>query len=206
MLRRMQSIEYNAFMSIMKFLNDNIGTLVTEYGYNIGREIEIKPSYPRDLSKLFKPSIIVRKVDISQYKLGIGGGYIGQHYDKSSNTRTDVYGILHCIEYQFDTCCESNTQMFIVESLIHDLFNNISCTGARFPLYDFTADANNPVEMGHMTIMRAPLSTPLMSDNTNNDYISSTRITFSIVQTIVPKQEYVDLSKWIKQSFKIKIS
>lgn len=39
--------------------------------------------------------------------------------------------------------------------------------------------------------------------STDMNYIGIIRHKLSVVQTIVPKQEYVDLSKWVKQTYKI---
>ena len=39
--------------------------------------------------------------------------------------------------------------------------------------------------------------------SSNNYHIGVIRRSINIIQTVIPEQEYVDLSKWIKQTYKI---
>ena len=206
---KMHAIEYNSLMTLLKLLSDELPDIVKQYG--TGGDIKVLPSYPRDITKMFKPSIIVRRVDTSQYKLGLAN-FIGQLFDKKDNSYTDAFGIGHDIMVQFDVVSNSNSQMSLLTSaLSEDIFNNLIIThGGHFQLYDFTANEDNPTEMGVITIDGTPSVTYIPKDdvrpNLNNDYISAIRLTFTVVQEIIPKQEYIDLSKWIKikQTIKVK--
>lgn len=206
---KMHAIEYNLLMTLLKLLSGEMPNLMKQY--NAGSKIEILPSYPRDITKMFKPSIIVRRVDTTQYKLGIGN-FIGQIFNKSENSYTDVFGIGHDIMVQFDVVTNSNSQLAILTSaLSEDIFNSLIITeGGHFQLYDFTGDENSPTKMGAITITDTPSITYIPKGierpNLNNDYINAIRLTFTIVQEIIPRQEYIDLSKWIKikQTIKVK--
>lgn len=204
---RMHAIEYNLLMTLLKLLSDKMPELMREY--NISDKIDVLPSYPRDLTGMSKPSIIVRRVDTDQYKLGLGN-VLGQIFE--NGTYKDVSGMFHDIMVQFDTVANSNTQMSVLTSILsEDIFDDITVNnGGRFQLYDFTKNPGDPTEMGVVTIVSDPNITyipdGITRPNLNNDYISATRLTFTIVQEIIPKQEYVDLSKWIKikQTIKVK--
>lgn len=196
---RMHAIEYNLLMTLLKLLSDRMPYIMSEY--NIDSNIEVLPSYPRDLTNMFKPSIIVRRVSTDQYKLGIGN-VLGQL--EEDGIYKDVSGIMHEVMVQFDVVANSNSQCTLLTSIVsEDIFNDIIvCDCGKFQLYDFTKDVNNPTKMGVVTITSEPNITyipdSITRPNLNNDYISATRLVFTIVQEIIPKQEYIDLTKWIK--------
>lgn len=202
----MHAIEYNMLMTLLKLLTDRLPPILTEY--NMNREIHIEPSYPRDLTNMFKPSIIVRRVDTDRYNLGMGN-VLGQLFE--DGVYSDMFGIGHDIMVQFDVVANSNTQDTILTSILcEDVFQDIIINeSGKIQLYDFTKDINNPSEMGVITITGVPNTTyipdGLSRPNLNNDYISATRLTFTIIQEIKPSQEYVDLSKWIKINQTIKL-
>ena len=201
----MHAIEYNTMMTLLKLLTDRLPGILKEY--NLG-EVEIKPAYPRDLSNMFKPSIIVRRVETTQCKIGMGN-VLGMLFE--DNTYSDMSGIKHGIMVQFDVVTNSNTQNMLLASILtEDIFNDIIINeSGRFQLYDFTKDINNPTEMGVVTIYDEPSITyipdGITRPNLNNDYISASRLTFAIIQEIKPKQEYVDLGKWIKITQTIRV-
>ena len=67
-------------------------------------------------------------------------------------------------------------------------------------------DENNPEVNGSIKLIGDPSVTDVFdADSTNKYFIGSVRQKFALIQTIVPKQEYVDLSKWIKQTYTIKV-
>lgn len=204
---RMRAIEWNTWRTIMKLLSDKLPTILPEYNMG-GLSVVIAPSYPRDLSDMYKPSIIVRKVDIEQSSIAMGN-FIGQLRDDYS-TYTDVSGICHNIIMQFDIVSSSNNQSSLLTSIVtEDIMNNaIIVDSGTLQLYDFTGDINNPTVMGSIKMIGTPSiafdANSNSSVNQNNDYIGIFRQKFMVIQTIIPKQEYVDLSKWMKQSITIK--
>lgn len=203
---RMHSIEYNVMMTLLKLLTDRLPNILKEYNLS---EVRIDPSYPRDLTDIVKPSIIVRRVDTNQFKIGMGN-VLGQLFE--DNTYSDMLGIGHEIMVQFDTVANSNSQNMILSSILgEDIFNDIIFNeSGKFQLYDFTKDVNNPTEMGVVTICSEPqivyIPDGITRPNLNNDYISATRLTFTIIQEIKPKQDYVDLSKWLKINQVVKVN
>ena len=203
---KMHSIEYNTLMTFLKLLTDRLPPILKEY--NINTDVQVEPSYPRDLTTLFKPSIIVRRVDTSQYKLGMGN-VLGHTFE--NGIYVDMSGIMHDIMIQFDVVANGNTHNLLLTSILSEnIFGDIIVSeNGRIQLYDFTKDINNPTEMGIITVRDIPNVTyipdGLTRPNLNNDYISATRLTFTIIQEIKPNQDYVDLDKWIKIKQTIKL-
>lgn len=205
---RMHAIEYNVYMTLLKLLNDKMPEVLQAYNFN--DDIHIEPAYPRDITNMFKPSIIMRRVDTVQSKVGFGN-VLGMLFDQG--IWKDVTGIEHEFLIQFDTVCNGNIQNLMVVSMLkEDIFNDIVINQAgRIQLLDFTVNEKNPTEMGVLKIMDLPQIVHFQYDDLarptlNNDYKSVIRVTFTVIQEILPKQEYVDLSKWIKihQTIKIK--
>lgn len=207
MIKSMKAIEYNTFMSLLQLLSDRVPYICKEYNLtNI--EIPVLPKYPPNLTDMKKPSIIMRKVDTTQSKIGMGN-VLGQHYDAEFGGYVDVVGKLHNMMVQFDVVSHNNSTMLLLESMIaDDIFNQISYEeNGRIVLYDYTKDINNPEPIGYIKIIGDPDIYNFDDDNKSTilDHYGTVRHEFSIVQTIVPHQDYVDLSKWIKQSYTIKV-
>lgn len=205
---KMHAIEYNVFMTLLKLLKDKMPEVLQAYNFN--DDIHIEPAYPRDITNMFKPSIIMRRVDTVQSKVGLGN-VLGMIFDQG--IWKDVTGIEHEFLMQFDTVCNGNIQNLMVVSMLkEEVFNDIVINQAgKIQLLDFTANENNPTEMGVLTLIDLPQIVHFQYDDLarptlNNDYKSVIRVTFTVIQEILPKQEYVDLSKWIKihQTIKIK--
>lgn len=206
MIKNMKAIEYNLFMTILKLLNDRMPSVAHEYGIS-DIEIPILPVYPAHLTDAKKPSIIVRKVDTNQSKIGFGN-VLGQFYDTELRGYVDVVGKRHDTMIQFDVVASTNTDRALFESIIAEgIFNSIAYNeDAMFKLYDFTKDMNNPEEIGTTKLIGDPKVVNVMdSDASNTCYVGAIRHNFSTIQTVIPKQEHVDLSKWIKQTYKIKL-
>lgn len=202
----MRAIEYNFMMTILKLLNDRLPSIANEYGIR-NTAIPILPAYPANLTDIEKPSIIVRKVDTDQYKVGIGN-VLGQYYDPELRGYVDVVGKYHKPLLQFDVVAGNNTEKLLYESMILDgIFNQISFNeNGIIDFYDFITDINNPQLVGNAKLIGDPTITYLDdTESTNDNYIGIIRHKFSIIQTVIPIQEYVDLSKWMKQTYKIKV-
>jgi hypothetical protein len=114
----------------------------------------------------------------------------------------DVKAMGHNSTMQFDVVGDSNVQSSLLASVIsEEIFNTILMDDVmmgKFTLYDFTTDVNNPRAMGIVRISDTPDIDNLSNPGRNNDYVSIIRIKFDVIQTIVPKQEFIDLSKWMK--------
>jgi hypothetical protein len=204
----MVAIEFNTWNTIIKMLMDRLPLILPQYNVNVSRPIDILPAYPRDLTKANKPSIIVRKAGTSSDKLSMDN-FIGQYFDSDTNTLSDVKGVSYDITSQIDVFSDSNIQSSLLMSIItEEIFNQILLSDdsrGKFPLYDFTADYNNPTVMGTVTMLGMSDITGMLASNRNNDYITIIRNRFNVVQTVVPSQELIDLSKWIKQKQTINI-
>lgn len=204
MIVNMRAIEYNMLKTMLKLLNDRLPSIANEYNIK-NREIPVLPAYPADLTGMKKPSIIVRKVDTRQSKIGLGN-VLGQYFNPEVRGYSDVVGKRHDIMVQFDVATASNTERALFESMLSDdLFNKIAFEeNGKFSLYDFTEDDENPKEIGIVHLIGDPTVTNVIDkDSTNENYIGAVRHSFAIIQTVIPTQEYVDLSKWIKQTYKI---
>lgn len=201
----MRAIEYNTLKTMIKLLQDRLPNIAKEYNIKYA-SIPVMPSYPANLTSLQKPSIIVRKIDTRQSKIGLGN-VLGQFFNSELSGYTDVVGKRHDIMIQFDIVAFNNLDRSLFESMISDdVFNRIAYEDSgRFPLYDFTVDGD-PVEIGQIQLIGDPLIRNLNDDDSSNDnYVGIIRHNFALIQTVIPKQEYVDLSKWIKQTYEIKL-
>ena len=204
-IQNMKSVDYNLFMTLLKMFDDKLPAILEAYGMG-STVITVAPSYPRDMSNLCKPSIIIRKVDVVQSKVAMGN-FIGQSFTDVDGYK-DVYGMNYDEIYQLDILANGNDEVELITSMvIDDIFNDIIINdSAKFPLYDFVGKINTPVEVGVVTIAES-LGVVNLKDisksNINNDYMNALRQSFNIIQTIIPQQASVDLSKWIKQTFTI---
>lgn len=199
----MKAIEYNILKTVLQLLVDRIPDIAREYGVKHS-EIQIAPSYPSDLTKIKKPSIIVRKVDTEQHKVGFGG--IAGHYLNEDNAWVDVLGKFHCVMMQFDIVTANNTDRELLKSVIADgIINQIQYQELNaIALKDYTQDGNP--EVGIVKLIGDPKIRDL--DNivpTDSRYVGVVRQQFKVIQTILPKYEYVDLTKWIKQHIDVKL-
>ena len=207
MIKNMRAIEYNTLKTMVKLLMDRLPDIAKEYNIKYA-DIPILPSYPADLTDLEKPSIIVRKVDTRQSKIGLGN-VLGQYFDTDIGGYVDVVGKRHDTMIQFDIVTANNSDRLLFESMIYDdIFNKISYEeNGKITLYDFTSTSNsNPTPMGKIQLIGEPSIRNLSDvDSSNLNYIGIIRHDFALIQTVIPKQEHVDLSKWIKQTYKIKL-
>lgn len=204
MIKTMIAIEYNVLMTILKFLGDMMPIISMDYGMN-GVNVQILPAYPADLTSLKKPSIIVRKVDTRQSKVGIGN-VLGQYFNNDENRYYDIVGKMHEIMIQIDVVSSNSAMRALLESMVADgILNHTAYTnGGKIILYDFTVNEKAPTQIGCIKLISDPMVRDLYDDkSTDMNYIGIIRHKLSVVQTIVPKQEYVDLSRWVKQTYKI---
>lgn len=213
-LSKMMAIEYNMWMSIIKLIDDTIKSSLIEYdGFNNSVDIPVLPAYPRNLTNFTKPSIIVQKVSTDSAPICFGG-FIGQHYDEEKNEIKDVFGINYESTYQIDICGDSNTQRSIITAIITDeLFNYIrfNC-GGQIKIYNYAQSLNNPEFMGYAKLDQSidiqNLDKKYRSDNEyklyNYDYSTAIRFDISMLQVIVPEQNLIDLTRWIKINQRVK--
>lgn len=203
MIKNMVAVEYNLFMTLLKLFNDKLPSVANEYNIK-GIEIPVCPAYPANLTDIKKPSIIVRKVDTRQSKVGLGN-VLGQFFSRDIGGYSDLVGKRYDAMFQFDTVTSGNVDRLLFESIISDILNDIAFNNSgNIDFLDFTGDQNNPEVTGRIKLIGDPTTTDVFDeDSTNKYYIGSVRHRFALIQTIVPKQEYVDLSKWIKQTYTI---
>ena len=203
-IKNMKAIEYNLFMTMIKLLMDKVPAIAKEYNIK-GKEIPILPTYPSDLTAIQKPSIIMRKVSAEQSKIGFGN-VLGQFYNTEVRGYTDVVGKRHDVMLQFDIVTANNNDMLLLESILaEDIFGKIEYEeSGTIKFLDFTKDINNPTETGRMKLIGNTIMYDMHEDYSSNNYhIGIIRRSINIIQTVIPEQEYVDLSKWIKQTYKI---
>ena len=96
--------------------------------------------------------------------------------------------------------------MLLLESILaEDIFGKIEYEEfGTIKFLDFTKDINNPTETGRMKLIGNTIMYDMHEDYSSNNYhIGVIRRSINIIQTVIPEQEYVDLSKWIKQTYKI---
>lgn len=206
MIKKMKAIEYNTLKTLLKLLIDNIPIVIKEYGI-INGDVSIIPTYPADLTSLEKPSIIVRKVDTRQSKVGLGN-VLGQYFDTDARKLIDVVGKRHDMMYQFDVVAANSTDRALFESIISDdILNMISYeNNGRFPLYNFLNGNKNIEEIGTIQLIGDPTIYDIDDgESTYDNYVGFIRQNFVVIQNIaLGNNEYVDLSNGIKQSYKIK--
>ena len=215
-LTKMMAIEYNMWMSIIKLIEDSMRSLSEQYdGISDMSKIPVLPAYPRNLTNFTKPSIIVQKVSTDNAPICFGG-YIGKYHDYESNSELDVFGVNYESTYQIDVCGDSNTQRSLITAILTDtLFNNIRfINNGQVDIYNYALSLNNPQLMGYAKldplIDVQNLDKKYRSDNEyklyNYDYTTAIRFDISMLQVIVPNQNLVDLTKWIKVKQQVKLS
>lgn len=199
-VKTMKSINYNMLMTLLKLFGDTVPTISSEYNFN--QDIQVVPSYPNDLTKIEKPSIVIREVGSDICSIGMGR-VLGQHYDTDVDSYSDVYGNKYDMLYQFDAVAHNNSSLALLTSMICDgvLINLLCNNNGKFDILDFTAQGNPPI--GTVSIIGEPSVSNIYS--ANKEFINAIRCRFALIQTVMPQQEYVDLSKWIKQSYTIKL-
>ena len=78
-------------------------------------------------------------------------------------------------------------------------------------LADFIDDIDNPEDVGTLCMIGVPREVNLSSwkisvqEPTINEHAALIRQDLALIQTFIPKQEFVDLSLWVKQHIKIKV-
>lgn len=189
------AIEYNSWMTLLDTISNEIPKVAHEYGLN-DMKIDVVPAYPRDLTKFYKPSIIVQKIYSSRSKLCMGD-YIGQYHDTINDELYDMDGKLYSIQYQVNVDADGNTQLALLTEMVLDMISG------TLQLGDYVHDTNNPGIIGSMRANRDGMT--YVSSNDNKDYISFIRIEYSVVQTKIGGYPTVDLSKPIKFNQRVNI-
>lgn len=190
-MKSMKAVDFNLWMTIIAMTKNRLNSDDVKQ-YIVVPQGNVLPEYPRDLAKFAKPSIIIQKVadDIASSAFG---GFIGQALDEESGAYIDVFGKTHELQYQFDVFGDTNTQCSLMTSfVIDDMF-----TGVDIPIMDYVTSLVSPPQMG-VARLHNDMDVIPMDSNNNSDYRTAIRFYMTVVQTIVPKQEFVDLSKWIK--------
>lgn len=195
----MRAIDFNLWMTLIAMTKGRVDDNGIKQ-YVVVPQKNILPEYPRDLSKFAKPSIIIQKVADDISDTCFDRGFIGQVFDGDIGAMVDVYSKSHDLQFQFDVFADSNTQCSLITSmLVDDMFTNRDIT-----IMDYVGNIKSPVEMG-VAKLRNDMDVIPMNGNENHDYRTAIRFYMNVIQTIIPKQEFVDLSKWIKIYQKVTI-
>lgn len=198
-MKSMRAVDFNLWMTIIAIAKDRVDNDDVKQ-YIVIPQGNILPEYPRDLSKFAKPSIIIQKVADDVSSSGFDNGFLGQAFDEDNDAYIDVFGKTHELQYQFDVFGDTNTQCSLMTSLVTDDI----LTGTNISILDYLTDMQNPQSIGYAKLHNEYDIIPMNSDE-NHNYRTAIRFYMTVIQTVVPQQEFVDLSKWIKISQKVKI-
>lgn len=188
MITSMKAMEYNVWMTVLEHITSRVQAIGNTYLSGI--TIDIRPSYPKDITGLNKPAIIVQKITSKEKKIGLGN-FIGQYYDEESNTLVDVSGKMYSAFFDFVILSSGN----IERSLITDMFLDDILNITHLDLKDFT-NPLNPV-IGSLTLNDSDIDVTHLSTNSLEDYSVMILSKFSSIRHTVPSQDTVDLSKLI---------
>ena len=201
MITPMKYIDFNTWMTIIALTKSVMRTANITQIINVPKE-QILPEYPRDLTKLKKPSIIIQKVADDISTPCFSNGFLGQAYDVASDTYYDVFGRRHFITLQYDVIADSNSENAIIESILTD---DVLCLGGKdIMIYDFVTSLTAPPILGTAKLKHDLDIIPIDATE-NNNYRTTIRFYLEVLQAVIPPQEYVDLSKWIKISQRVKL-
>lgn len=192
MVHTMKAIEYNTYESI----RDQILKHINEAPVIGLTDDAIIPQYPSDLSKFKKPSIVISRVEHRICSTAFGIGYLGQAYDEEAGYY-DVHSKYHMMEFQLEVFTRFNEDNFRLTSFLQeDVFGNMVY---EFPMYDHTGDGE-PEEYGIIQIddIKMIFLQQHVQLKENKDLLSTIRLFLSIIQTVVPKYETVNLENGIK--------
>lgn len=200
----MRAIDYNLLLSFIDKVTSQFKKYAPSYG--VTGEIDVLPAYPRDLSKYKKPSIIIQKIDTSKNPIGMGN-VAGRYFDIADNAYYDAYGIEHAMAIQIDINCDTNTQMLLFEGIIgDDSITDIKIGNhGEFDINDYVADEKNPILGVGTAKIIGDCDVVNLEVNENNNYFGFVRVDIETIQTIVPTQTLVDLSKGIKYTQTIQL-
>jgi len=203
MIKKVTAIQYNWLMSMIDYIVSSVPIYASEYGLD-GITISVLPAYPKDLTKMSKPSIIVQKVDAVSGNIGIGN-VLGIYEDDDGIY--DVYGKKHEIYTQLDVVADNRHNSTLIASILSECsFNDtIRYDGSHIPLFNYLPDPSVPDEISIIDIVgdttMVDLSPNTLDDdmNGNDDYRSVVRFKCRIIQPFVDTvQGMVDLSKPLK--------
>lgn len=190
------AVEYNSWISIMQHITDKIPILAPTFGLDTP-QIHVLPSYPRDLTKFKKPSIIVQKVHSYKHRLCMGN-FVGQYHDSVDNAYYDINGRIYDIQYQINVDANNNRQMALISEMVLDIISE------NVELKDYANDMGNPSLLGEMVVDKDN-AIGYDGSNDNKDYIAYIRQNFQIIQTSIGGYPTVDLTKPIKFKQTIKL-
>lgn len=193
MIKTIRAVDFNLWMTLIAMIKSRVQDDDIMQYIHVGAD-RVLPEYPRDLAKFKKPSIIVQKIADDISDTGFNNGFVGQAFVDGGYV--DVYSRTHQLQYQIDVFGDSNTQVSLLESLIVD---DMFCMNRNIDILDYVTDLNNP-QVGGIAKLKQATDVITFNENENMDYRVAIRLYATVIQTIIPKQEMVDLSKWIKVS------
>ena len=198
MMGMVRAIEYNTWSSLIKYITEQVVEVKKYYNYG-NKEINVYPSYPRDLTKYTKPSIIVQRVgdDRTNY------GFIGQYYNVSTAAYQDCGAVEYNIEFQIDVEGDSNIQCELLSGMITDIIAMCKYeNNGTFDLYDFIEDPNNPTLVGTCkfagdeSVVTVEYVDRVRGNPLNSDYVRAHRFNIVVMQALIKEDEdMVDLAR-----------
>jgi len=212
MFKKITAIQYNWLMSMIDYITTSIPKYAPKYGLS-GVTIGVLPAYPKDLTKLIKPSIIVQRVNATVSDVGMGN-VLGAYTDDDGSIY-DVYGKKHEIRTQLDVIGDSRyTGTLIASILSEQSFNNVvnyDYDDRYIPLCDYVSNPGTPDKVGTISIFgdidMVDLSPVTINEEVNggdDNYRSVVRFQCRIIQPFVDDDpSMVDLSKPLKWQRKI---
>lgn len=193
MIKMMRAVDFNLWMTLIAMIKSRVQDEDVMQYVRVNTD-RVLPEYPRDLAKFEKPSIIVQKIADDISDIGFDKGFVGQTLIDGGYV--DVYSRTHDLQYQIDVFGDSNTQVSLLESLIVD---DMFCMNRNIDILDYVTSLNNPQVSG-VAKMKQATDVITFNGNENMDYRTAIRLYATVIQTIIPDQEMIDLSKWIKVS------
>jgi hypothetical protein len=199
---RMRAVEYNAWMSLLSYIPSAFTQdIAADYGLS-NIDISVIPSYPKDITKFSKPSIIVQRIHTIPHAVGFGN-VLGVHEDEDGIH--DVKGTIFDMLYQINIEANSNTQCGRITSvMLEKILNKITDTDE--PLHIVLNDhiGDTVTAIGRMDMIGDIQVVPV-SSNDNKDYMDTIRVEFITVQSRLVDTEMIDLSKPIQWNQTIKL-
>lgn len=198
LIQNVVAVEYNAWMSLISFVTSRLTSIASTYGLS-GVTINVLSSYPKDLTKFSKPSIIIQKIHTDVHPIGFGS-VLGEYFDVDTNTVHDVSGQTHVTTFQVNVIGDTNTiSQLITSAMVEDVLCRSSHreNEVKMELYNYITDPSTPDEVGVMDIVDK-LDVMYMESNENKDYYSAIRVEVGVIQHRVIVSDVVDLSKELK--------
>ena len=190
------ALSLNFFMTIVNKVQTLVPIVAEEINYN--KTIQVITEYPKDLTKLKSPCIVIRHINDDDDQI-LQEGKVPIVYDEDESTvELDTYSMKVNFYMQFDCCGGTKLDRLMLKCIIQTCFIRMQ----RFPLLDFTQDLSNPVSCKmNEEIRKRGEYTCWNSTHDELNYIAIYRQNFYVKMMIVPYDEIVNLDKIFLESY-----